>query len=54
MTVWTTVRVILMAINLKTTKAYAQNGVKVLVYGQSGAGKTTLIKTAPKPIILSA
>ena len=54
MTVWTTVSVILMAINLKTTKAYAQNGVKVLVYGQSGAGKTTLIKTAPKPIILSA
>ena len=26
----------------------------MLVYGASGAGKTTLIKTAPKPIILSS
>lgn len=42
-----------MAINLKSTQAYAQSGVKILVYGQSGAGKTTLIKTAPQPIILS-
>jgi phage nucleotide-binding protein len=32
----------------------AANGVKVLVYGQAGAGKTTLIKTLPDPIILSA
>jgi phage nucleotide-binding protein len=29
------------------------NFVKLLVYGDSGVGKTTLIKTAPKPIIIS-
>jgi phage nucleotide-binding protein len=28
--------------------------VNILVYGESGVGKTTLCKTAPKPIILSA
>lgn len=43
-----------MSISLKSTQTYAQSGVKILVYGQAGAGKTTLIKTAPKPIILSA
>lgn len=43
-----------MAINLKSTKDLAVNGVKLLVYGQAGAGKTSLIKTLPKPIILSA
>lgn len=42
-----------MSISLKSTQTYAQSGVKILVYGQAGAGKTTLIKTAPKPIILS-
>lgn len=30
------------------------NGVKACVYGRSGAGKTRLIKTAPRPLILSA
>ena len=29
-------------------------GIKVLVHGVSGAGKTTLIKTCPRPIIASA
>ena len=43
-----------MAINVKTTRSLAANGVKVLVYGQAGAGKTSLIKTLPSPIVLSA
>ena len=43
-----------MAINLKTTSSLAADGVKVLVYGQAGAGKTSLIPTLPAPIILSA
>jgi phage nucleotide-binding protein len=43
-----------MAINLKSTANASTNGVKVVVYGQSGTGKTTLIKTLPNPIILSA
>lgn len=43
-----------MAINLKTTGGLSANGVKLLVYGQAGAGKTTLITRLPKPIVLSA
>lgn len=43
-----------MAIQVKTTGCFAANGVKILVYGQAGAGKTSLIKTLPNPIILSA
>ncbi len=43
-----------MAISVKTTGSLAANGVKLLVYGQAGVGKTTLIKTLPDPIILSA
>ena len=43
-----------MAINLKSTGNLAGNGVKLLVYGQAGAGKTSLIPTLPKPIVLSA
>ena len=43
-----------MAINIKTTGSLAANGVKVLVYGQAGAGKTSLIKTLPNPVVLSA
>lgn len=43
-----------MAINLRNTNDVSISGVKVLVYGEAGAGKTTLIKTLPKPLILSA
>jgi phage nucleotide-binding protein len=43
-----------MAVQLRSTKTVHLNGVKVLVYGQSGAGKTTLIKTLPTPVIISA
>jgi len=45
---------LLMAISIKSTAGLHSNGVKVLVYGLSGAGKTSLIKTLPSPIILSA
>jgi phage nucleotide-binding protein len=43
-----------MAISIKSTAGLHTNGVKLLVYGLSGAGKTSLIKTLPSPIILSA
>jgi len=43
-----------MAIDLQSTSAFKTNGVKLLVYGQAGAGKTSLIPTLPKPVILSA
>lgn len=43
-----------MAISLKRTGGLSANGIKLVVYGPSGAGKTTLIKTLPNPIILSA
>lgn len=43
-----------MAINLRSTSDLSANGLKVLVYGQAGSGKTTLIQTLPNPIILSA
>jgi hypothetical protein len=43
-----------MAINLKRSSQLASDGVKLLVYGQAGAGKTSLIKTLPSPLVLSA
>lgn len=43
-----------MAINVKTTGSLSAEGVKLLVYGQAGAGKTSLIPTLPNPIVLSA
>lgn len=43
-----------MAISLKHTSDIHTNGVKLLVYGQAGAGKTSLIPTLPNPIVLSA
>lgn len=43
-----------MAISLKNTRGLSSNGVKLLVYGQAGSGKTSLIPTLPNPIVLSA
>lgn len=43
-----------MAISLKRTGSLSASGVKLLVYGQAGAGKTSLIKTLPNAIVLSA
>ena len=44
-----------MAIKLTTTSVAAANhGVKALVYGRTGVGKTTLCGTAPNNLIISA
>lgn len=44
-----------MALKFSTTDKEAKmNGVKILAYGESGVGKTTLCATAPAAIILSA
>jgi energy-coupling factor transporter ATP-binding protein EcfA2 len=44
-----------MAIQLKSTRGYGKNrGVRIVCYGLSGAGKTTLIRTLPNPVIISA
>ena len=44
-----------MALNFTTTDKAAQvNGVKVLVYGGAGTGKTVLTSTAPTPFLISA
>lgn len=44
-----------MAIALKrTSEVVANSGVKCLVYGFAGAGKTTLAATLPNPVILSS
>ena len=43
-----------MAISIKRTREAHANGVKLLVFGAAGAGKTSLIKTLPNPIIISA
>ena len=42
-----------MAINLKRTGG-SSTFLNLLVYGQAGAGKTSLIRTLPNPVILSA
>lgn len=43
-----------MAFRVQTTDQTRNTGVKVLVYGKAGMGKTTLCATAPRPFILSA
>ena len=42
-----------MAVNIITTKKAAGN-VRILVYGESGIGKTYLIRTALDPIVISS
>lgn len=37
-----------------TSQSAMEQGIKVLVYGRAGVGKTRLIATAPTPVILSA
>ena len=37
-----------------TRDVKTHNGIKVMVYGLAGSGKTRLLATAPKPIIVSA
>lgn len=44
-----------MAITFTTTRIAAQlHGVKMCVHGRGGAGKTTLVKTLPNPVLISA
>lgn len=44
-----------MALQFTTTSEAARvNGIKVLVYGKAGTGKTVLCSTAPSPLILAA
>ncbi len=43
-----------MAISLKRTSGISADGVKLLVYGAAGSGKTSLIKSLPNPVVLSA
>lgn len=44
-----------MGLNWSTTdKEGLGHGIKVLLYGESGVGKTTALATAPSPIIISA
>lgn len=43
-----------MAIKLMNTNDVHVNGVKILVHGVAGAGKTTLIGTLSKPLVISA
>lgn len=43
-----------MAITIQSTKKYNVDGIKAVVHGVSGVGKTVLCTTAPKPIIISA
>ena len=43
-----------MAIQLKSSGDVAAKQVRMLVYGQAGAGKTSLIPTLPNPVIMSA
>lgn len=43
-----------MAITIKSTADVGANGIKMMLYGKWGAGKTPMLATAPNPIIISA
>lgn len=43
-----------MAIKIHSTKDVSTNGIKCVLYGGSGTGKTVMSATAPNPIIISA
>jgi phage nucleotide-binding protein len=43
-----------MAINIKRTSSVHNDGVRMVVYGASGSGKTSLIPTMPNPLVISA
>jgi AAA domain len=43
-----------MSIVVSSTAQISQRGIKALVYGRAGVGKTRLAQTAPRPLILSA
>lgn len=43
-----------MAIKIKSTKDVHTNGIKLVLYGASGTGKTVMSAAAPNPIFISA
>lgn len=43
-----------MAIKIKSTKDVHTNGIKLVLYGASGSGKTVMAASAPNPIYISA
>jgi hypothetical protein len=43
-----------MAIKIQSTADVSVEGIKVVVYGESGIGKTVLCSTSPYPLIISA
>ena len=43
-----------MKIKIQSTDVVSSNGVKIVIYGGSGVGKTVMLATAPDPFIISA
>lgn len=43
-----------MAIKIQSSRGCHVDGIKAVIYGSSGVGKTVLCSTAPKPVIISA